>query len=194
MVAAAFSALVVVSAPAAEVTVPTQPELDLTLRAWCSQAGAWRGRIEITDAQGRSSFVALVSKHSCTPDARYHVVLEEFIPDGRAGRTAESLHTVKVTFADPSLPGFRTRYFASGRSEEYRFTHRAVTVRDPQHWTQQIESPPPGEMFEGRLAVLRYTRERIGDRIVSRKEVRFAGEPSFTTRSVIEQQFESASK
>lgn len=55
-----------------------------------------------------------------------------------------------------------------------------VTYADP--------SIPEGELYEGRRAMMRYTRERDGDRVVSRKEVRFLdGQGDFETRSLIEQ-------
>ena len=45
------------------------------------------------------------------------------------------------------------------------------------------------ELYEGRKAIMRYTRERDGDRIVSRKEVRFLDtNDEFETRSLIVQQ------
>jgi amidase len=154
-----------------------------TMRAWCSQAGTWRGDIDITDAQGRTQKVALVSRHRCTPDGRVHIVEEDFLAPGRSD------HTVKNTWADPAIQGFRTAYFARGAESPHVYRFAAVAIRDPQHWSQSIRSTDEGEVYEGRKAMVRYTRERDGDRLVSRKEVRFLDAPGdFETRSLIVQQ------
>ena len=168
-------------------TVPVVPafgdELGDTMRAWCSQAGSWHGSIEITDAAGRTQKVSLVSRHRCTPDGRLHVVEEDFVTPARSD------HTLKVTYADPSIPGFRTAYFARGAESPYAFRFGSVDFRDERHWTQSIMSTGEGELYEGRKATMRYTRERDGDRIVSRKEVRFFDtNGDFETRSLIVQQ------
>lgn len=123
--------------------------LEDTMRAWCSQSGTWQGVIDITDAEGQTQPVSLVSRHRCSPDGRLHVVEEDFLLPGAPS------HTLKVTYADPSISGFRTAYFAS------------------------------------RKAMLRYTRIRDGDRILSRKEVLFLDtdtDGDFETRSLIVQE------
>jgi amidase len=154
-----------------------------TMSAWCSQAGTWRGDIDITDAQGRTQKVALVSRHRCTPDGRVHVVEEDFLGPGRSD------HTVKNTWADPAIPGFRTAYFARGTESPHLYRFAAVAIRDSRHWSQSITSTEAGELYDGRKAIVRYTRERDGDRLVSRKEVRFLDVPGeFETRSLIVQQ------
>jgi hypothetical protein len=153
-----------------------------TMRAWCSQSGTWQGSIDITDAAGRTQKVSLVSRHRCTPDGRLHVVEEDFVTPGRSD------HTLKVTYADTSIPGFRTTYFSRGVESTHAYRFAAVEFRDELHWKQSIISPDDGEIYDGRKAVIRYTRERDGDRIVSRKEVRFLdSKGDFETRSLIEQ-------
>ena len=157
-------------------------DLGDTMRAWCSQTGTWRGSIDITDAAGHTQKVSLVSRHRCTPDGRLHVVEEDFVTPARSD------HTLKVTYADPSIPGFRTAYFSRGAESPHAYRFAAVAFRDELHWKQSITSTDEGELFEGRKAILRYTRERDGDRIVSRKEVGFqGGKGDFETRTLIEQ-------
>jgi amidase len=163
--------------------VASADELADTMRAWCSQAGTWRGDIEITDARGAVQKVALVSRHRCTPDGRMHVVEEDFLSPGR------SEHTVKNTWADAAIGGFRTAYFVRGTEAAHVYRFGAVQFRDPRHWKQSIVSPEEGETYDGRRALVRYTRERDGDRLTSRKEVRFLDAPGdFQTRSLIVQQ------
>jgi hypothetical protein len=157
-------------------------DLGDTMRAWCSQTGTWRGSIDITDATGHTQKVSLVSRHRCTPDGRLHVVEEDFVTPERSD------HTLKVTYADPSIPGFRTAYFSRGAESPHTYRFAAVAFQDELHWKQSITSTDEGELYEGRKAMMRYTRERDGDRIVSRKEVRFLdGKGDFETRSLIEQ-------
>jgi hypothetical protein len=157
-------------------------DLGDTMRAWCSQTGTWRGSIDITDAAGRTQKVSLISRHRCTPDGRLHIVEEDFVTPGR------SEHTLKVTYADPSIAGFRTAYFSRGAESPHAYRFAAVAFRDELHWKQSITSTDEGEIYDGRKAMTRYTRERDGDRIVSRKEVRFqGGKGDFETRSLIEQ-------
>jgi hypothetical protein len=168
----ALSAVAVVSAdPLAE-----------TMRAWCSQSGTWAGQIAMTNAQGKTQTVKIVSRHSCTPDARYHVVEEDFIASARRD------HTVKVTYVDPASKRFRTEYFAANGQSTYMFEFGSIEWRDPSNWSQTVQSPSGTESFEGRPAILRYTRTRRGDRVISRKEVKFLDSPSeFVTRSLIDQ-------
>ncbi len=157
-------------------------DLGDTMRAWCSQSGTWQGNIDISDSAGRTQKVSLVSRHRCTPDGRMHIVEEDFLVEGR------SEHTVKVTYADPSITGFRTAYFARGAESPHAYRFETVAYRDERHWTQSITSTDAGELYEGRKAMLRYTRERDGDSIVSRKEVKFLdADGSFETRSLIVQ-------
>jgi hypothetical protein len=173
-----FVALLAAVAPAPAYS----DDLGDTMRAWCSQTGTWRGSIDITDAAGHTQKVVLVSRHRCTPDGRLHVVEEDFVTAARTD------HTLKVTYADPSIPGFRTAYFSRGAESPHTYRFAAVVIRDEQHWKQSITSADEGELYEGRKAMMRYTRERVGDRIVSRKEVRFLdGNGDFETRSLIEQ-------
>lgn len=154
-----------------------------TMRAWCSQTGTWRGNIDITDPAGHTQKVSLVSRHRCTPDGRLHVVEEDFVAPERSD------HTLKVTYADPSIPGFRTAYFSHGAESPHAYRFAAVAFHNELHWKQSITSTDEGELYDGRKAIMRYTRERDGDRIVSRKEVRFLdGKGDFETRSLIEQQ------
>jgi hypothetical protein len=157
-------------------------DLGDTMRAWCSQAGTWQGSIDITDAAGHAQKVTLLSRHRCTPDGRLHVVEEDFVTPERSD------HTLKVTYTDASITGFRTAYFSHGAESPHAYRFAAVTFRDELHWKQSITSTDEGELFDGRKAMMRYTRERDGDRIVSRKEVRFLdGNGDFETRSLIEQ-------
>jgi hypothetical protein len=159
--------------------------LEDTMRAWCSQSGTWQGIIDITDAEGQTQTVSLVSRHRCTPDGRLHVVEEDFLLPGAPS------HTLKVTYADPTFSGFRTAYFASGKESAYVFRFDSVEVKDNEHWKQSITSTSEGDVYEGRKAILRYTRTRDGDRIVSRKEVRFLDTDTggdFETRSLIVQE------
>lgn len=159
--------------------------LEDTMRAWCSQSGTWQGIIDITDAEGQTQTVSLVSRHRCTPDGRLHVVEEDFHLPGAPS------HTLKVTYADPTFSGFRTAYFASGKESAYVFRFDSVEVKDNEHWKQSITSTSEGDVYEGRKAILRYTRTRDGDRIVSRKEVRFLDTDTggdFETRSLIVQE------
>mgnify|MGYP003383435618 CR=1 FL=1 len=169
--------------------VPVVPafgdDLGDTMRAWCSQAGTWRGNIDVTDAAGHTQKVSLISRHRCTPDGRLHVVEEDFVAPAR------SEHTLKVTYADPTISGFRTAYFARGAELPYAYRFSSVVFRDDRHWTQSITSTGEGELYEGRKALMRYTREREGDRVVSRKEVRFLdSDVDFETRSLIVQEFD----
>jgi hypothetical protein len=157
-------------------------DLGDTMRAWCSQAGTWQGSIDITDAAGHTQKVSLISRHRCTPDGRLHVVEEDFVTPERSD------HTLKVTYADASIPGFRTAYFSRGAESPHAYRFAAVEFRDELHWKQSITSTDEGELYDGRKAMTRYTRERDGDRIVSRKEVRFLdGKGDFETRSLIQQ-------
>ncbi|MFO1457238.1 MAG: amidase family protein, partial [Steroidobacteraceae bacterium] len=159
-------------------------DLTDTMRAWCSQSGTWRGDIDITDAQGRTQKVALVSRHRCTPDGRVHIVEEDFLAPGRSD------HTVKNSWADPAFGGFRTAYFARGGESAHAYRFASIEFRDARHWKQSIVSTEEGELFDGRKAMMRYTRERDGDRLVSRKEARFLDAPGsdYETRSLIVQQ------
>lgn len=159
-------------------------ELADTLRAWCSQSGTWRGDIDITDAKGATQKVVLVSRHRCTPDGKLHSVEEDFNTPGRSD------HTLKNTWADPAIRGFRTAYFARGAESAHAYRFASVEIRDAWHWKQSLVSTEEGEVFEGRKAMMRYTRERDGDRLVSRKEVRFFDAPGseYETRSLIVQQ------
>ena len=157
-------------------------DLGDTMRAWCTQTGAWQGSIDITDAAGHTQKVSLVSRHRCTPDGRLHIVEEDFVTPQRSD------HTLKVTYADPSIAGFRTAYFFRGGESPHAYRFAAVAFRDELHWKQSITTADDSELFENRKAVMRYTRERDGDRIVSRKEVRFLdGKGDFETRTLIEQ-------
>jgi hypothetical protein len=156
--------------------------LSETMRAWCSQTGTWVGQIAITNAEGKTQTVELVSRHSCTPDARYHIVEEDFITPARRD------HTAKVTYVDPASKKFRTEYFAATGQSTYLFDFGSIEWRDQRNWSQTILSPSGSESFEGRPAILRYTRIREGDRLISRKEVKFLDSPSeFVTRSLIDQ-------
>lgn len=157
-------------------------DLGDTMRAWCTQTGTWQGSIDITDAAGHTQKVSLVSRHRCTPDGRLHIVEEDFVTPQRSD------HTLKVTYADPSIAGFRTAYFFRGGESPHAYRVAAVAFRDELHWKQSITTADESELFENRKAVMRYTRERDGDRIVSRKEVRFqGGKGDFETRTLIEQ-------
>lgn len=168
---------------------PSPADLELTMRAWCSQAGTWRGEIEITAADGKVLKPALISRHRCTPDGRYHIVEEDFVMPASAGQPAKSDHTLKVTYVDAATGGFHTEYFSHGKEAPYRFEFASVNFENDRHWKQSIVSPPDGdEKYEGRPAVLRYSRELDGDRLTSRKEVRFLDAPGeFVTRSLIVQ-------
>lgn len=157
-------------------------DLEETMRAWCSQTGTWQGDIDITDATGATQKVSLVSRHRCTPDGRLHIVEEDFLSVGRGD------HTLKVSYADPSIQGFRTAYFSRGAESPHAYRFETIQFRDDRHWTQSITSTEAGEIFEGRKAIVRYTRERDGDSLTSRKEVRFLdAEGEFETRSLIVQ-------
>ncbi len=157
-------------------------DLGDTMRAWCSQTGTWQGSIDITDAAGHTQKVSLISRHRCTPDGRLHIVEEDFVTRERSD------HTLKVTYADPSIAGFRTAYFARGAESPHAYRFASVAFRDDLHWKQSITTADESELFENRKAVMRYTRERDGDRIISRKEVRFqGGKGDFETRTLIEQ-------
>jgi hypothetical protein len=163
-------------------------DLEATMRAWCSQAGTWRGEIEITAADGKVLKPALISRHRCTPDGRYHIVEEDFVMPAAAGQPAKSDHTLKVTYVDAATGGFHTEYFSHGKEAPYRFEFASVQFENERHWRQSIVSPSEGEQYEGRPAVLRYSRELDGDRLTSRKEVRFLDAPGdFVTRSLIVQ-------
>jgi hypothetical protein len=156
--------------------------LERTMRAWCSQAGEWRGEIEIIDAKGTAQVVTINSRHSCTPDGKFHVAEEDFVAPQRTD------HTLKVTYIDAAVSGFRTAYFANGKETTYSFGFASIEFERDDRWVQSIQSPGDGELFEGRKAILRYTRERDGDRLVSRKEVQFVdGSSGFEVRSIITQ-------
>jgi hypothetical protein len=126
-----------------------------------------------------------VSRHRCTPDGRLHIVEEDFLVPGAPS------HTLKVTYADPSIPGFRTAYFFRGKELPFVYQFGEVDFRDRENWVQSITSTIEGDVYEGRRAAFRYSRTREGDRIVSRKEVRFLDtdtDTDFETRSLIVQE------
>lgn len=179
------------AAGAAATPATIDRDLATTMRAWCSQAGTWRGTIDVTDPKGVTTKVVLVSRHRCTPDGLYHVVEEDALTPAAGERPARSDHSLKVTYADPALGGFHTAYFFHGHEAPYRFLFASVEFRDERHWKQSIVSPPDGgEKFDGRPAILRYTRELDGDRLTSRKDVKFLDVPDaeFVQRSVIVQE------
>lgn len=153
--------------------------MDLVMRLWCTQAGEWRGDIDITAPDGKVTRTSLVSHHDCTEGAAHHLVRERF-------GTGPS--TVKVTYVDRAAGSFRTEYFASGQQAAYEFTFVSVERHDDSHWKTIIASKPGAEQYEGRPAVLRYIRVRNGDVIESWKDVQFAdGTQDFAPRSKIVQ-------
>jgi hypothetical protein len=163
------------------------PDAQTVIAALCEQQGTWSGTIAVTDSAGRERRIELVSTHSCSGDGRWQLTTETFrVPAGAPDSTA------KVTYAAPAKPSeLVTAYFARGAEVQHRYRAVAVVRRDATHWSTTIESADAGDRFEDRPASMRYVRARDGDRLESRKEVRFTdggtGSEAYTARSVIVQ-------
>ena len=114
-----------------------------TMRAWCSQTGTWQGSIDITDAAGHTQKVSLVSRHRCTPDGRQHVVEEDFVTPARSD------YTLKVTYADASIPGFRTAYFSRGIESTHAYRFAAVELAPGAFRAQAISYVTAGGVIAG---------------------------------------------
>lgn len=152
------------------------------LRLWGTQKGQWQGQIEIYSAgKAEPLVVGLTSTWDQTPDAKIITKIETFSRPGAAD------HSVTLMMADGDN-SIVTPYYAGGKQHDYKFDVVSATVTDDSHWTTVIASPSGREVYEGRSAVLRYTRIRNGDVIDNLKEVKFLdGEHAFEKRSVIRQ-------
>jgi len=154
-------------------------DFDTVMKAWCTQAGEWRGDIDVTDAKAKMQRIALRTHHDCDPNAKLHTVRERF-GDGES--------TVKVTYADAKANVFRTEYFAGGTQRGYQYGFISVEMTDPAHWKTVIMTPPGTETYDGRPALVRYVRIRNGDTVESLKEVQYTDAPGeFRQRSRIVQ-------
>ena len=154
-------------------------DFDMVMKAWCTQAGDWRGDIDVTDANAKTQRIALLSHHDCDTDARLHTVRERF-------GNGES--TVKVTYADAKANVFRTEYFSGGTQRGYQYGFISVEMTDPAHWKTVIMTPAGTETYDGRPALVRYVRIRNGDTVESLKEVQYTDAPGeFRQRSRIVQ-------
>ncbi len=149
----------------------------LVMQLWCTQAGAWRGDIDLTGRDGAVTRTTLVTHHDCTEGGAHHIARERFGPG-----------TVKVTYVDRDAGHFHTAYFASGRQTPYPFTFVGVERKDDARRKTIIASKPGTEQYEGRRAVLRYIRVRDGDVIEGWKDVQFVdGTQDFQPRPRIVQ-------
>ena len=147
----------------------------------CTQSGLWRGAIDIVSADGKTERPLLESSHECTRQGGFSLDRERFITNGTI-----KVETIKVTYLDTKSGDIVVQYFADGHRSEHRYRAIEVVSKDRRHWSTTLESTSAGDLFDGRPATMRYIRSRIGNKIESRKEVRFnTPEAKFVTRSTI---------
>ena len=140
------------------------------LEALRSTVGSWEGELYYLDYQSGQRFgIPMAAKIESTPDGATVVRHLTWTDPGNL------VHAVVLSTVDRDSGELVEAFFREGKGEYMRYETTRTEIESAVKWTIEYEH---NGTDDGRPARIRHTTERNGDRLTSRKSVRFLDDDS----------------